>query len=581
MKHLPAIDGLRAVAVLAVVAYHAGLPVPAGFVGVDVFFVISGYLITALLLREQPISLLGFYARRVRRILPALAVVVVATLAASMFLLDFSDDRRQVARSASAAMLFVANIFFQRETGDYFAQAAETMPLLHLWSLAVEEQFYLAWPLLLILTPRRWLPWVVGMLAVASLATAQFWMTDGAAFYQAWPRFWELAAGGLIAMLPARRGNAYLGLAVLAFALLVQPSEFPGVGALPAVLGAALILHAVHGGASVPVLSTAPMRFFGLISYSLYLWHWPLLALYRATHPGELPVGVALSLCAAAVVLAWLSYRYVEQPFRRSSAPARRLVIRGALACCLVAMTGVVVRAADIAAPTELAEFARNDKPSETCHHAMAEPTKDVCTRGRVALWGDSMAYAWTPLAEIIAPSDFASYTRSGCPPLVGYDHTDKGLREVCRAWNDRAAERVKGVDTLILAGAWRKALGSDALQQTLAVVAPHVGRVLIVAETPRLPADAPRCVVAGSDACTVSRTDFEAIAGPIRKMLFQAAAAYPNVEVIDPANAFCTESECGPTLNGRVLYWDSYHPTQSAVLVAVQRYYTAPTCCK
>src|SRR4249919_414135 len=188
-KHLPAIDGLRAIAVLSVVAYHAGAP--AGFVGVDVFFVISGYLITGILL-DRP-ALVEFYARRARRILPAAFLCVLVTLGLSYALLPSAGD---VARSAASAGLFVANVFFQHATGDYWSDSADTMPLLHLWSLSVEEQFYLLWPLIL-LTGRRWLPWVAGL----SLALFAWWSyaDPSAAFYQMPARAWELAAGGLVA----------------------------------------------------------------------------------------------------------------------------------------------------------------------------------------------------------------------------------------------------------------------------------------------------------------------------------------------------------------------------------------------
>jgi peptidoglycan/LPS O-acetylase OafA/YrhL len=179
MKHLPAIDGLRAIAVLAVVAYHADLPVPAGFVGVDVFFVISGYVITRMLAREHAetgrIDFAAFYARRVRRILPAFAVVVAVTLALSTVLL-VPEYRVAVAKSAAAAMAMGANVYFQATTGGYWDASADQMPLLHLWSLAVEEQFYFVWPLLLALLLRfRRAPLLLGAWPLASFALAQHW----------------------------------------------------------------------------------------------------------------------------------------------------------------------------------------------------------------------------------------------------------------------------------------------------------------------------------------------------------------------------------------------------------------------
>lgn len=358
MRYLPAIDGLRAIAVLAVVAYHAGLPVPAGFVGVDVFFVISGYLITALLAREQDatgrIDMLAFYARRVRRILPALVVVVAATVAASAVLLPDASLAR-VMRSAASALGVTANIHFQNATGGYFDQDSDLMPLLHTWSLSVEEQFYFIWPLLLVLIVRR--RWLLVVLAALSLGLAQWGLQvdPEAAFFQMPARFWELAVGGLIALAPQRplRGVATVGLVTLAIAIAYPMPAFPGAGALPAVLGAGLVVHAVHSGRSVRALELAPVRFVGLISYSLYLWHWPLLSLYRATHLEAPGVAVSLVLCAAAGVLAWLSYRFIETPARRGfrTLSARRVVGAGVTAClALILATVPVVRQADAAA---------------------------------------------------------------------------------------------------------------------------------------------------------------------------------------------------------------------------------------
>ena len=335
------IDGLRAIAVLAVVAYHAGLG-GAGYVGVDVFFVISGYLITSLLLQEHAatgtIDLLAFYARRVRRIVPAAVLVVLATLGATMALLS-AGQVAETANSAGAALVFVANVYFQVNSGGYFDGPAERLPLLHLWSLSVEEQFYLAWPALLLLTRSR-KAFVV--LALASLALAEFWIARGsdAAFYQTPARFWELAAGGIVAASPARalpRWALPAGLVATLAACVVALPHFPGLGALPAVLGASLLIAAVHGGASNAFLASRPMVGIGLVSYSLYLWHWPLLALYRATTI-EQALPVRLALCAVALLLAIATWRYVEQPFRRMRWPEARTVGVGAALSLVLAL---------------------------------------------------------------------------------------------------------------------------------------------------------------------------------------------------------------------------------------------------
>jgi peptidoglycan/LPS O-acetylase OafA/YrhL len=364
LAYRPQIDGLRAIAVLAVVGYHAGVGPSAGLVGVDVFFVISGYLITSLLQRERAthgrIDLLAFYARRFRRLLPALFVVELATVGGALALLAPGVERLDVTRAATASLLFVANFFFQSHTGATFDHARHH-PLSHLWSLAVEEQFYLVWPLLLGLLLRlrpRALAASIVALAVGSLVLAEVLIrsTPLLAFYQMPPRFWELAVGGLIAVrvpgqLPDGRAFAYAGVIIVLATCATPITHFPGLGVAPAVLGTALVLHAVHGSSKLGLvgaaLSSRPVVLVGLVSYSLYLWHWPLLAIERSMHAGESPLGVRLALVACAMVLAWLSWRFVERPFRRADARTsnRKVVLAGVTVSVALALGTVGVAA--------------------------------------------------------------------------------------------------------------------------------------------------------------------------------------------------------------------------------------------
>lgn len=224
IKYRPEIDGLRAIAVLAVVLFHAGIG-SAGFVGVDVFFVISGYLITSILISEPKIDLVAFYARRVRRIFPAAAVVVLAVLAFA-WLLPGADAPQQAAKSAGAALVFGANVFFEFTTGGYWDTASDEMPLLHLWSLSVEEQFYFVWPALLMFTRSRN---VIAGLAVASFVLAEYWMATNpeAAFFRMPARFWELAVGGLIACAPRVRLSSLMGIAGVVLTLVSCAIDLP------------------------------------------------------------------------------------------------------------------------------------------------------------------------------------------------------------------------------------------------------------------------------------------------------------------------------------------------------------------
>ncbi len=335
----PDIEGLRAVAVLAVLAYHVRLPgFTGGLIGVDVFYVISGFLITGLLRRELlstgSINFVTFYARRARRLLPAALLVIAVTVVVSFFTLSrlrFPD----VAGDAAAAALYVSNYRFVLNATDYLAAGTDPSPLLHYWSLAVEEQFYLFWPLLIflgarLLSPRR-LALLIVPVAVVSLIGCITWTDIAAqwAFFSLPTRAWELALGALIEIgllrLPARAGTRVatatgwlgLGLVLLAVVMITPDTPFPGVVAMVPVVGAGLLIMAgVRPGATPSRwLATPVPRWFGQISYSLYLWHWPLLILVPVMIDRD-DMATRLLLAVAAIGLAALSTRYVEIPFR-------------------------------------------------------------------------------------------------------------------------------------------------------------------------------------------------------------------------------------------------------------------------
>ena len=339
MPYRPDIDGLRALAVLAVVITHAApAALPGGFVGVDIFFVISGFLISGIILSalaDGRFTLADFYARRIRRIFPALALVLAATLAYGTLVL-LPQERALLGRDAAAGAAFVANLAFWAEVG-YFDRGAAAKPLLHLWSLGVEEQFYILWPLLLA-AMHRWggvrTP-VLAALAVASfIASVALLATHpSAAFYSPATRLWELAAGAILACAtrrgwqPGRWADAasLAGLALLLapLALLHNTMPFPGWLALPPVLGTVLLI-ATGPTALInrTILAARPAVAIGLISYPLYLWHWPLLSYAHIIHQGRplKPLLVA-ALLAASLALAWATWRFVERPIRAGRHP--------------------------------------------------------------------------------------------------------------------------------------------------------------------------------------------------------------------------------------------------------------------
>ena len=377
----PDLEGLRGVAILLVLVFHARLPgTGGGFVGVDVFFVLSGFLITGLLVRERErlgrIDLRAFYARRARRILPAGLAVIIATLLFSALILA-PLDLPGVAVDAAAAALSVGNVRFAVNAMDYFAADAAPSPLVHYWSLGVEEQFYLVWPALLIVAargrrPRLGVAVALGLACLASYAAALA-LTDLSApwaFYSLPTRAWQLALGGLLAVslewhdrLPDRVlvPVGWLGLgAILAALVVIDPTTpYPGLAALlPSLGAAAVVLAGTRRGSVGALLVLAPIRFLGRISYSLYLVHWPILVLPAANlaFDEELPLEVRFALVLASIVVAAASYRWIEQPFqhglRLAMPPGRTLALAGAM----IAATVLVAVGVDAGAMRSLLE---------------------------------------------------------------------------------------------------------------------------------------------------------------------------------------------------------------------------------
>ena len=494
MPYRADIDGLRAVSVVAVVLYHAGAPLfGGGFVGVDVFFVISGFLITSLILHEQAagaFSLTSFYHRRIRRILPALFVMMAATAAAGWFLLAPGDYMR-LGRNIIGAAASISNIQFWRESG-YFDTAAAEKPLLHTWSLGVEEQFYLLFPLYLMLIARRlprWrLPLTVAICAISFAIGAVGAVRDPvAAFYLPQSRLWELLAGGLLAMgaLPALRSHAARtwaglgGLGLIAGAVVFYSTDmlFPGLGALPPTLGAVLIIWSGGNGASMVAraLATRPAVFLGKISYSLYLWHFPLLAFGFYVGLGTLSAAQTAALLALAFVLSLLSWRFVEQPARQAAAalPWRRVASSaagGVLALFLGGMTlqaqgGFPARMAEEPQRLIASQPLRNPDRS-ACY--VTDPARiaarNLCVMGDAAatpsfvLWGDShgeMLRAAVGSAASAAGQAGWFAGEQGCAPLIGVTRPERPLcREIGEA-HLRMIVETPAITDVVIAARW------------------------------------------------------------------------------------------------------------------------------
>lgn len=347
MKYRPEIDGLRALAVVPVILFHAGFELfSGGFVGVDVFFVISGYLITTLLIEEienDQFSIINFYERRARRILPALFFVMfVCVPFAWMWMMP--SQMQDFTESLMAVSLFASNFLFWQQSG-YFATAAEEIPLLHTWSLAVEEQYYLLFPVFLLLAWRfgkNKVFWLIVVLTVISFSLSQWgWRKDlNANFYLAPARVWELFAGSLASFVVQKRGVqennglSMLGVVAILSAIFVydETTPFPGAYALVPVVGAVLfVLYAGKETLAAKLLSTKAFVGVGLISYSAYLWHQPLFAFARIKLIGEPSLQIMTVLTAASLILAVGSYKYVEKPIRRRSFLSQRIIFAASL----------------------------------------------------------------------------------------------------------------------------------------------------------------------------------------------------------------------------------------------------------
>lgn len=360
LKYRPEIDGLRALAVIPVLLFHAGVPgFGGGYVGVDIFFVISGYLITGILLkdlRRGTFSLLNFYERRARRILPALYLVIFCTIPMA-WLVMMPSQLKDFSQSLVAISGFAANIFFYLKSG-YFEPASELNPMLHIWSLAVEEQFYFIFPLFLMLFFRRCrravVPLILLLSAVSFYRSQALLATDPAgSFFLPFGRAWELMIGGLINFMPRQEDSgkftwklgAWLGTALIVASIvwLNEHSPFPGLLAVPSTIGAALVIYCASGSSGVGrILAFRPVVGIGLISYSTYLWHQPLFAVARMNTLGEPPLYLFFLLIALSIGLAYLTWRFVERPFRNNKSISRKaLAIACALAVTLVMAIGV------------------------------------------------------------------------------------------------------------------------------------------------------------------------------------------------------------------------------------------------
>ncbi len=478
LRYRPEIDGLRAFAVIGVVLCHIGLGFPGGYVGVDVFFVISGYLITGIIvkdLRAGTFSMLDFWVRRIRRILPAVTVMVVVSLILGYFILE-AEQFKALAESSIAQSLMAVNIFFWLDNMSYFAETSEMKPLLHTWSLAVEEQFYVVFPLFLSLLSkhlRRYTLPIIILIGVLSLALSCWALMHKpeANFFLLPTRAWELLAGGAIALMANEKETsrktaemaAWFGLLLIAAAMLIYDAQtpFPGWIAIPPVAGSALFIWANgrQQTSAGQLLSFKPVVFIGLISYSLYLWHWPILVLTKHVII-DISLPWKLGILMTGLILSILSWKWVEAPFRRKGALSKRSSAFGFAALSTVSlllisatiwkMNGLPYRYDDFVLLREDISWEGKEYKSELGSYVKVGARSSVNDRMEVkpsfALWGDSHALAISATVDKLARSHGLNghvYAINGRPPIIDsavhefHDHVvirsilDKGIKNV------------------------------------------------------------------------------------------------------------------------------------------------------
>jgi len=657
----PDIEGLRAIAIGAVLLFHAGIPgMDGGFIGVDVFFVISGFLITGLLVRDIAksgrVDFASFYARRARRLLPAALVVVAVTVAASYFILS-SVDFPPVAGDGTAAALYVSNYRFALTATDYFAQDVPPSPLLHYWSLGVEEQFYLFWPLLTFVGVRllgvRRLWWLISAVALGSFVLSVYVTNVEApwAFYSLPTRAWQLALGALIALevlnLPRRFdwrmasvvGAAGLALIVAGVLLINDTVPFPGfVALLPAGGAALLIVSGERAGAlTARVLAMRPMRWVGRISYSLYLWHWPILILVPQLI-GRHGLITRVGLAIGAVIVAELSTRYVEAPFRFGRTARltsrRTLAISGTASLAVAAslwlsaggpgltahattlptlppessvepalpipvLTGLIPR--DLQPSLLNARADRAKITFDGCQTPITDPEPRDCVYGDPAgtttavLFGDSHAGMWLPAIEPIALERhwrLVPFVKPACTladVTVWRIQLERPLVE-CTKWREQVLDRIAQIrpDLLIVTSSLNyRIVGADGqpekassdLKAWAAGMRTTLDRLRAMTDRLVLIQETPHHA-RDPVACLADADRVDECIDPRSKMvndryaaLEEDLAAESEAQIVRVLDWLCLPSTCPPILGQYLVYRDNGHLTATMATVFAARF--------
>lgn len=672
LVYRPEIDGLRAIAVLAVVLYHANIPgFGGGFVGVDVFFVISGYLICSIILRDVAngsFSLMHFWERRARRILPALVVLLVCSAFLSYVFVLYSQDFKDYGKSLQLQGVFLSNVFFMHKTDSYFDPFVEYQPLLHTWTLSVEEQFYIVFPVLVLVTIwlvrrrverytetesticRYSLRWLVVVFATISFAYSTLLVNiapdsylalpflpdilattknSTAGFYLLFSRAWELAVGVLLALTltstSSIRGAEWIGAAgslaiIISITCLSQTTPFPGISALLPTLGTAAVL-AANTRTRTRIgnyLSSPLMMWFGVISYSLYLWHWPLLVFARTSAIAPLNYVDTAAIVALSIAIAWLSYRFVETPVRKREVlrSQKSVMLFTCISLMSAILFGTLINRTEVAqhrvpaAALKVALATDNINPRRANCFSVAPEilnARGPCLLGEqesiskpmFVLWGDSHSDAIMPLFDMLATSFHVSgayFGQSACVPIIGVFHA--GAAQVtqnatCKNTKEQAMKYVQtnNIKYVFLVARWTAFVNgpsiallsdeqtwsrsptdaADVFERNLNVMVKDLSargvKVYLVRQVAEQPEYSTRtafyqAVRTGKTVPLKPIPIAEHITYQMKvNEIFDRISKLPNVFVLDPAQILCgMRSMCEFEMDGERLYWDQNH---------------------
>ncbi|MGC2166405.1 MAG: acyltransferase family protein [Gallionella sp.] len=655
-KYRADIDGLRAIAVLSVVAFHA-FPdwVRGGFVGVDIFFVISGFLISSIILsslQKGTFSFAEFYARRVKRIFPAL-IVVMSSCFAFGWLVLLPDEYKQLGKHIAAGAGFVSNFFFWQEAG-YFDNAAEAKPLLHLWSLGIEEQFYIVWPLLLYVAWKRKTNFLILAIALAIVSFAFNIRTTYSditqAFYSPATRFWELSIGGILAYLTLHKINLWdkamqqiaftlgkpdamfksdltlrcnfrsifgmLLIGVAVFLVVHKGRSFPGWWALFPATGAYLIISAgQHAWLNRRILSSRVMVWVGLISYPLYLWHWPLLAFARIIEADTPLIAHRFTAIIMAIALAWLTYKYIEKPIRYSN-KSRTEVVRLCIFMIGIGGIGIITCIQDgfpqrsnfenaqkkIADLTwNRSEFGYINCPTEL----QTLPRLGFCylsanSAPTIALFGDSHAdHIFHGIAKLDKDNTWLFIGNHSCPPVSGISVVNR-LVNNCQQLTEKAIRHIIETPTihtvvlsffgnymldtafakdhlLIKQGPQNIKITSNVfatenkielfylgLEKSVIEFEKHGISVIVVIDIPELPFLPRDCIrpslFGDKNSCELSTKTALSRQKELRSIIHKLVEAHPKVRIYDPIGLLCDSNKCNFETDEYLIYRDSHH---------------------